>query len=111
MLSIVGVVFLALVAVAAAGVVAATRSHGRPGLWLGVAALATVVVYVYGAAKSLGSDTSTASWASTVMALFVVIGLVLLVVGRSRKSTAVSALSAAAIALGVASVIVTATAG
>lgn len=111
MLSIVGVVFLALVAVAAAGVVAATRSHGRPGLWLGVAAIATVVVYVYGAAESLGGDTSTASWASTVMAMLVIIGLVLLVVRRSKASTVVSALSAAAIALGVASVIVTATAG
>lgn len=111
MLSIVGVAFLALAAVATAGVVAATRSRGRPGLWLGVAAIATAVVYVYGAAESLGGDTSTASWASTVMALFVVIGLVLLVVGRSKSSTAVSALSAAAVALGVASVIVTATAG
>ena len=111
MLSIVGVAFLALATVAAAGIIAATRSHGRPGLWLGVAAISTVVVYVYGAAESLGSDTSTASWASTVMALFVVIGLVLLVVGRSKTSPAVSALSAAAIALGVASVIVTATAG
>ena len=59
MLSVVGVVFLALVAIVAAGVVAMTRSHGRPGAWLGVAALATVVVYVYGAIDSLGGDTST----------------------------------------------------
>lgn len=85
-----------------------SRSDDRPGLRLGVAALVTVVTYVYGAAESLGGDISIASWASTVMALFVIIGLVVLIAGRSNSSTVVSALSAATIALGVASVIVTA---
>ncbi len=106
MFSIIGVAFLGLVAVVAVGIFAVARSGGRPGAWLGIAALATVVTYVYGAAESLGEDTSTASWVSGVMAALVVIGLVVLFVGRTAK--VVTALSAAAIALGVAGVLVTA---
>lgn len=110
MLSILGVALLALVALAAAGV-AAARASGSPGAWLGVAAISTVVTYVYGAAESLGEDTSTASWVSTAMAALVVVGFVALVVGRPRTSRVVTSLSAAAIALGIAGVIMTATGG
>lgn len=109
MTSVAGVVFLALAAVAAAGVVVATRSGGRPGPWLGAAGLATIVVYLYGAAESLGDETSTASWVSVIMAVLVVTGVVALLIGRPRATTLVVAVSAAAIALGAVGIILTAT--
>lgn len=107
MISVLGGVLLTLVAAAAVGVVVVVRPGGRPGPWLGGAGLATVAVYLYGAAESLGGDISVASWSSVAMAVLVVAGLLTLLVGRSRAARVVVMLSAAAIALGAVGVALT----